>query len=266
LRPVHPLIIHGMPDPILWSPQPRDLVLPDCEIHIWRAELDLEPTVLERLRGLLALDEESRADRFHFPRDRNHFIACRAALRELLGAYMGIPPTAIEFSYGTYGKPALGVNDSRLPLRFNISHAGGLAVLAFARGREIGIDLEPVPATFPGEEIAMRYFSPRELAELRALPPAERAEGFSLCWTGKEAYAKARGLGLQIRLDSFSVSLTPGQPGTLHSEDSDHWTLHSFQPSPNFVAAVVSEGTKCALRYWDWRGTSRGPQECLNRC
>jgi len=252
-----------MSNSILWSPQRGAPALLECEIHIWRADLDLEPTVLQRLRGLLASDEESRAARFHFPRDRNHFIASRAALRELLGAYLGIPPTAVEFCYETYGKPALRVNDSRLPLRFNISHAGGLAVLAFGRGREIGIDLEPIPATFPGEEIAGRYFSPRELAELRALPPAERVEGFSLCWTRKEAYAKARGLGLQIKLDSFSVSLTPGQPETLHSGDSDRWTLQSFRPSPNFVAAIVSEGPKCVLRYWDWtsrEGLREGPR------
>src|SRR5438270_913963 len=126
------------------------------------------------------------------------------------------------------------------------------ALLAFACGREVGIDLEPVPEVFPGEEIAARYFSVREIAELRALPPAERSDGFSVCWTRKEAYAKARGLGLQIKLDSFSVSLTPGQPETLQSEDFGFWTIRSFRPMPNFVAAVAMEGLECTLRYWDW--------------
>ena len=242
-----------MPDPILWSARSGDLVLPEGEIHIWRANLDLQPAGLDRLKAWLAPEEESRSARFHFARDRDRFVASRGALREVLGAYMSISPGAIQFCYGIHGKPAVRVDDSGLPIRFNISHAEGLAVFAFARGREIGIDLEPISTAFPGEEIAARYFSAQELAELRALQPAERAEGFSLCWTGKEAYAKARGLGLGIRLDSFSVSLTPGQPESLQSEDSSRWTLRSFRPASNFVAAIVSEGPKCELRYWDWK-------------
>ncbi len=241
-----------MPDPILWSARSGDLVLPEGEIHIWRASLDLQPAVLDSLKAGLSPDEASRAARFHFARDRDRFIASRGALREVLGAYMSISPGAIELCYGIHGKPALRVVDSGLPIRFNISHADGLAVFAFVRGREIGIDLEPIANAFPGEEIAARHFSAQELAELRALQPAERAEGFSLCWTRKEAYAKARGLGLEIGLDSFSVSLTPGQPESLQSEDSSRWTLRSFRPASNFVAAIVSEGPMCALRYWDW--------------
>lgn len=241
-----------MPDPILWSARSGDLVLPQGEIHIWRANLGLKPAVLDHLKAGLSPEEKSRAARFHFTRDSDRFIASRGALRDVLGAYLSISPGAIEFCYGIHGKPALRVNNSRLPIRFNISHAGGLAVFAFVRGREIGIDLEPISAAFPGEEIAARYFSAQELAELRALQPEERAEGFSLCWTRKEAYAKAHGLGLQIPLDSFSVSLTPGQPETLQSEDSPRWTLRSFRPAPNFVAAIVSEGPECELLFWDW--------------
>ncbi len=137
-------------------------------------------------------------------------------------------------------------------MRFNISHSHGLAVLAFARNREIGIDLEPIRPEFAGEEIAERYFSAQELAELRALPAALRPEGFFLCWTRKEAYVKARGLGLQVPLDSFSVSLTPGQPEILQSVDSARWSLRSFAPAPNFVAAIVEEGQDWHPRYWNW--------------
>jgi 4'-phosphopantetheinyl transferase len=241
-----------MSDSVLWSARVKELVLPEGEIHIWRANLALETAVLDRLRAVLSPDEQSRAARFHFARDRDHFIACRGALRMLLGAYLNISPDALEFCYGIHGKPALRVDDSQLSTRFNISHADGLAVLAFARGREVGIDLEPISAEFPGEEIAARYFSARELAELRALPLAQRAEGFSLCWTRKEAYAKALGLGLQIKLNSFSVSLTPGQPEELQSEDSRRWILRSFRPASHFVAAVVSDGPECEMRYWDW--------------
>src|ERR1017187_9391595 len=95
-----------MPDPIIWSAPPMQLKIPEGEIHIWRADLDLGPEVLNRLTITLDTAEQSRAARYHFPRDRNYFIACRGILRELLGEYLGSSPAAIEFSYGANGKPA----------------------------------------------------------------------------------------------------------------------------------------------------------------
>ena len=245
-----------MPDPVIWSTPPKQLQLPEGEIHIWRARLNVAAEVLDRLGSTLAHDEKARAQRFRFSRDRDHFIACRGILRELLGGYLRVSPVAIEFSYAAYGKPAYCSRDSTSPIRFNLSHSGDQAVLAFCRNSEIGIDLESIQTEFGGEEIAARYFSAPELAELRALPEAVKPEGFFLCWTRKEAYLKARGLGLQLPLDSFSVSLTPGRPESLQSEDSDRWNLHSFRSAPDFVAAVVyervQEGREFHLRYWDW--------------
>jgi 4'-phosphopantetheinyl transferase len=233
-----------------------ELALPEGEIHIWRANLDLGPEVLNRLMITLDTAEQSRAARFYFSRDRDYFIACRGILRELLGEYLGSSPASIEFFYGAHGKPAHRPEDSRSPIRFNISHSSGLAVLAFARSREIGIDLESIRPEFAGEEIAERYFSAQELVELRALPPALKPEGFFHCWTRKEAYVKALGLGLQVPLDSFSVSLTPSQPEILRSVDSYRWSLRSFEPAPNFVAAIVGEGRDWQPRFWNWSASA----------
>ena len=196
-------------------------------------------------------DEKSRAARFRFARDRNHFIAARGILRELLGGYLHRSPAELEFDYGPSGKPALRTEGPSSPVRFNLSHSHGLAVYAFALGREVGIDLEPIRPDFAADDIAGRYFSTRELNELRALPPELRPEGFFLCWTRKEAYVKARGEGLQIPLDSFSVSLTPGEPEVLESADSSRWSLRSFEPAPRYVAAVVGEGQGWRLRHWE---------------
>jgi 4'-phosphopantetheinyl transferase len=255
-----------MPDPVIWFTPPKELQLPEGEIHIWRARLDVAAEVLDRLESTLQPDEKVRAQRFRFSRDRDHFIACRGILRELLGGYQLVSPVAIEFSYAAYGKPAYRSRDSGLPIRFNLSHSRDLAVLAFSRNCEIGIDLEAIQTEFGREEIAAHYFSAVELAELRALPEAVKPQGFFLCWTRKEAYLKARGLGLQVPLDSFSVSLTPGRPESLQSEDSDQWSLHSFRPTEDFVAAVVhkrvQEGQEFHPRYWDWEpsaGMSSSP-------
>jgi len=241
-----------MADSLIWSSPPKKLALPESELHVWRADLNLAPEVLNRLALTLDNDEKARAARFHFAGDRDHFTACRGILRELLGEYLGSSPASIEFSYGAYGKPAHRPENSRPPVQFNVSHSSGHAVLAFARNCEIGIDLEPTGREFAGEEIAKRYFSAQEVAELIALPAETRPEGFSLCWTRKEAYVKARGMGLQIPLESFSVSLTPNQPERLESEDAHRWRLRSFKPAPDFVAAVVHEGHDLKLRFWNW--------------
>jgi 4'-phosphopantetheinyl transferase len=235
-----------------WLAPPKNISLFDKEIHVWRARLDLDPDSLSRMRSTLAEDEQARADRFHFDRDRNHFIACRGILRELLGSYLTCNPALLQFSYGTFGKPALHLQDSSQPIRFNVAHSNGLALLAFARSCEIGVDLESIRADFASDEIARRYFSKQELAELCALPETMQTQGFFECWTRKEAYIKARGLGLQIPLQSFSVSLTPGKPETLQSEDAGGWILRSIEVGPHFAGAIVGEGCDWQPRFWDW--------------
>ena len=240
--------------PILavWSSAPATLELSEDEVHIWRASLRPAPEVLQRLDATLAPDEESRAARFVFPEDRDDFIAARGILRELLGAYLMQPPASLEFQYGPRGKPALQTGDADRSIRFSVSHSHGLALYAFAHRHELGVDLEMIQPDFGGEEVAERFFSRRELAELKVLPAELRAEGFFACWTRKEAYVKARGEGLQIPLDSLDVSLTPGRPAELHSSDSARWSLHSFQPAPRFIAAVVGEGRGWRLRHFEW--------------
>ena len=239
---------------IVWATPTKELRLTQGEIHLWRASLeDVERVVLHRLEATLNPEEKSRAARFHFSRDRDSFVASHGILHELLGSYLKRPATEIEFRYGPQDKPALRTNDGESPIRFNLSHSHGLAAYAFSCGREVGIDLEMIRPDFASDEIAEHYFSGMELTELRALPPELRVEGFFLCWTRKEAYVKAHGAGLQIPLASFNVSLTPAQPAKLRSSDSSRWSLYSFQPAPQYVGAVVGEGSECHLRHLEWR-------------
>jgi 4'-phosphopantetheinyl transferase len=241
-----------MSDPALWATPANHPALGEGELHIWRARLDLDVQELERLRPALNDAELDRAARFHFSRDRDHFTACRGILRDLLAGYLGSSSTSVEFEYGAYGKPSVRSDTSDVRIRFNVSHSHGMCVLAFSRDREVGIDVEAMRAEFTGEEIAERYFSTQELAELRSLPAAIRTQAFFLCWTRKEAYIKARGLGLQIPLDSFSVSLTPDAPALLASVDAARWNLRSFEAWPNFAAAIVEEGFPSPEVYWQW--------------
>ena len=234
--------------------------LADNEIHVWRASLNWGQTTLRAFESSLADDERARAERFIFGSDRDHFIAARGFLRDLLGAYLHCAPKTIDFSYGPYGKPSVATRGSRPQVCFNLSHSHGVALIAIGCKRQIGIDIELIRPEFAGEEIAKRYFSPREIEELSKLPVELRAKGFFLCWTRKEAYVKARGDGLHVPLDSFSVSVSPGAPAKLLSADESRWRVESFVPSlvsqPNYVASLVAEGKDWRPRYFKWKQTS----------
>src|SRR5277367_2823395 len=228
---------------IEWSSPAATPGLADREIHVWRASLSTDEPTLRRLEATLADQEKARAARFIFERDRDRYIAARGIVRDLLGQYLRCAPQSIEFVYGPHGKPALAGAALRPAICFNLSHSHGLAVAAIGREREVGIDVELIRPAFAGQEIARRYFSAKEIAELIGLPAELRAEGFFLCWTRKEAYIKAKGDGLYIPLDSFDVSLTPGKPATLSSVDASHWSIEAFNssvlPDPSYAAAVV---------------------------
>ena len=118
-----------------------------------------------------------------------------------------------------------------------------LRVFAFAlAGRNVGIDVEKAKRDFNAREIAERYFSASECAELLSLPSEVQTQAFFRCWTRKEAFLKASGEGLHIPLDSFSVSLTPGKPASFRSGVDAKWRIHDFTAWPNRPAALVYDG------------------------
>ena len=241
-----------------WFRPDAFLVLPQNVVHVWGAALDVDRETQEKCVGVLSENERSRAERFVLERDRTSFIAAHGILRALLARYLGCTAEGIQFTYGPYGKPAISHPQAPYPLSFNLSHSHGLAAVAVVRNREIGVDVEKIRPEFAGEDIAKRYFSPTEVAELRRLPEERRAEGFFLCWTRKEAYVKALGEGLHFPLDGFSVSLTPGEPVRLRAEDSIRWSIQSFAPSRpsgvTHVGAVVCEGNDWTVQQLDWAG------------
>jgi 4'-phosphopantetheinyl transferase len=184
---------------------------------------------------------------------RNRFVAARALLRDLLAGYLAEPPAAIRFAYNEWGKPALAPGFAALDVRFNLSHSQDLALYAFALEREVGVDLELIRGDFANERLAENFFSPAEVAALRALPREHQARGFFNCWTRKEAYVKARGQGLSIDLKSFDVSLAPGEEARfLRGEDCRGWSLASLAPADGWVAALATHGTPTRIAEPRW--------------
>jgi 4'-phosphopantetheinyl transferase len=216
------------------------------DVEVIVARPDVGADAVSASAKLLSNEERERAARFAFEPDRRRYIVTRALLRQLLAARLGVPPEAVELAAGARGKPALAGQSAASALRFNVSHCQDVAVYAFASGREVGIDVEAVRELPDADDVAARWFSPREYAAYRALAPEERPLGFFQCWTRKEAFIKALGDGLYHPLDRFDVTLAPGEPARiLRVEDVPgdrcRWRLEGFSPVPGFVAAVVAE-------------------------
>jgi 4'-phosphopantetheinyl transferase len=225
-------------------------LLRDHEIHVEWLRVDAFLPALVALGETLSEAERARARRFGFARDREVFVVTRAALRAVLGRYLGRPPRDVRFLEGPHGKPALA--DSDAALRFNVTHSGAIAMLAITRGRRVGIDVEEIRPDFPYLEVAERVFTPGERAALRALPADRRAEAFFRTWTCKEAYVKGRGTGLSLAPDAFSVALPPAEPGLLEVEgepgEAARWTLVAIPPAAGFAAALAAEGEDWLVR------------------
>jgi 4'-phosphopantetheinyl transferase len=242
-----------------WSAAPASVRLAEDEAHVWCASLEQAPPQLKAFLDLLAPDERERAERFHFEKDRHHFIVARGVLRDILSRYLDCSPASVRFSFNVYGKPVLAGEYEHAGLRFNLSHSQGVALYALTRAGEVGVDIEFLRDDFASLEIAERYFSRTEVALLRTLRPELRTNGFFNCWTRKEAYIKALGEGLSHPLDRFAVSLAPGEPARFLSIDDDpqaltRWSLVELHPARGYAAALVLDGIKPALRCWEWMG------------
>lgn len=221
---------------------PGPLNLASGQLQVWRIALDVPPDVLSTFWVELSEAEQQRAGRFHTSQLRNRYITAHGALRRILAQYVHQPAAELQFSFSAYGKPSL---ISKSGLTFNLSHANAWALCVVACQQAVGVDIEQVQALPDLENVAQRFFSPRERQTLAALAETAKPLGFYHCWTRKEAFIKALGSGLSHPLDSFDVTLHPNEEARLieiRSHTSAHWSLVHLEPAPNYVGAVAAEG------------------------
>lgn len=213
------------------------------EVRVVPAALDAPTPTQARLLETLSADERQRAERFVFDVHRRRFIAARGLLRERIGALLGAAPGALRFEYGAAGKPCLAW--PKTTLRFNLSHSGDRAVLAFSGDFELGVDIERARDDIDHTAISERFFSPAECLALEREPVERRSRAFFEIWTRKEAFVKARGGGLTIALDSFDVSL--GEPARLlriagEPETGNVGRLETLPAPDGYCAAIAILG------------------------
>lgn len=232
---------HGDSPPAKIGP----LTLSPNQVHVWSANLDESRGAIDRWRDTMSHDELLRSNRFHFEMDRCRFIAARGLLRELLGGYLQSSAREVAFDYRPQGKPVLRHTWGE-SIHFNVSHSQGHALFAFSRGRELGIDLERIRSDIDCEQLSERCFSPVERQLLNAVSSHLRRRAFFACWTRKEAYVKATGLGLTLPLEEFDVSVDPGMPALLSSRqfpvDVNRCTMQELTPAPDFVGCLAVLG------------------------
>jgi 4'-phosphopantetheinyl transferase len=238
--------------------QSTNLPLSTGEIHTWLACLEKPPYVIQKLAKTLSSEEQKRASRYRFDRNKNQFILSHGILRTLLGLYTGKSPDQLQFIYGDKGKPRLQDRFGKRKIHFNLSRSGRMALYGFARGHEIGVDIEQINNFVDIELITEHFFSRREKSDLSTLPEHEKKTAFFNCWTRKEAYLKAIGTGLADPLDRFDVSLNPAEPAKLlgikgNSKGTSQWSIFGLTPSPDYVAAIAirSRRFKMKLRHWE---------------
>jgi len=218
------------------------------DIHIWMADYDRidSEEILDGYRPLLNAAETAQQGRFFQARDRRRYLVTRALVRTVLSRYAPIAPTDWMFANNRFGRPEIANDGAGAGLSFNISHTHSLIVVGVARDRALGIDVEKLHARDVSIDIAERFFSPREVADLAVVPPDRQVERFFEYWTFKESYIKARGMGLSLPLDKFSFRFPDdGRVEVAISEelaDVPHrWMFWQFRPSPEYLVAICAE-------------------------
>lgn len=252
-----------------WLPAAVPPSLGPLDVHVWRVDLDAGVPAGLALAPRLPEEERRRAERYHFARDRERFLAGRAALRGILAGYLGGAPESVALGRGPLGKPCL--LGARGGLEFNLAHAQACALLAVARGRRVGVDVESLRLGERSLDVARRFFAPAEVARLVATAEDARAPTFVRCWTRKEAYVKARGDGLSLPLQQFQVPLAPAATRALMAsvegpEEVARWTLREITPAPPYLGALVIEGPIGALALLDWRHPTHPDESRLTPC
>lgn len=206
---------------------------------LWQVDLDRDPAP-EGL-AMLSDDEWLRARRFAFERDRRRYLAAHAALRQLLSQHTDVPGALLTFTHGRFGKPTLdGLAGA---MRFNLTHSGPVALIAFHPLTDVGVDVEQVRPLPDALMLAEAHFSQQERESLDRLHGDERDRGFLRCWTRKEACIKAVGLGLgELDTRDIHVGVDPEPRSVILTGESgsEQISLASFDIGAQALGAIAT--------------------------
>lgn len=217
--------------PLSVSTNPTPIPPSYDQVHLWVVDLDASPEQAARRLAATTVEERERASRFRLPGAGERYLAAHGALRLILAGYLARDPVSMRLSANERGKPFLEDMDSTADLRFNLSHSGALALVAVARGRQVGVDVEQLRPMPDLDGVADRICTAAERSALAALAGPHRESAFFALWTRKEAFAKATGEGIEAIARGLDL------------DEQDRWTLVEVTDLPGYAACVAGEGT-----------------------
>ena len=231
----------------------RDVLnLTTTHIELWCARCDelRTPELLERYAALLNREEREQHQRFQFAKDRDLYLITRAMQRVVLSRYVDLPPEQWQFTKNKYGRPEIARHyQDGNPISFNLSHSESLIVMGVAHNAGIGVDTEFIEHDPAALQLANTVFSDKETAALANLPGAELMQRFYQYWTLKEAYIKARGMGLALPLDKMVFDFIDPEKLVLRLDptlidQSSRWHCWQFRLFNDYAVAVCTERRK----------------------
>ena len=197
---------------------------------------------------MLSFDEQARASRFRFQKDRDLFVMSHVALRILLGRATNATPHDLAFLTSPSGKPSLNGSS----LHFNLSHSGDCAVIGICRSCEIGVDVEHVSAERGLKDLVESHFAHEERLTLEQFEGEAWVRKFYRVWTLKEAYLKAEGVGLIDALYEIEFDLSAGTETAIVNSPiegfrSSDWSVFTPDVADDYACSVVLKGVKTKL-------------------
>lgn len=232
--------------------------LPKHAVHVWITNLDSHLPQYNELYDVLSERERQRVERLQVKVVADRYVISRGVLRKLLSFYTGLNTSELQFKFGHLGKPSLRpLADGRV-LSFNNTDSREMAIYAFSWERELGVDLERLPRDVRAERISQRRFTPAEADVITTLEEPMRTEVFLGCWTRKEAWGKALGVGIRYPMDSIDLGSRPDQPEMVIAQEDRQWRLIQIRPNEDSIACVIAEGTDWSAGYWQLTPSTLG--------
>jgi 4'-phosphopantetheinyl transferase len=239
-------------------------------LYLWCAYPDdlLDEAAARRCAALLDAEERARRQRFRSERRRCEFLTTHALARTALSHYRSVAPQDWRFTANAYGKPAL---EPDCGLRFNLSNSAALAVCLVADAPvEVGVDVEAIARAGQIAGVAHKVFSAAERAQIDALGEAEKLDRCLSLWTLKEAYVKARGMGMGSALPLGEISFLFDRAGALRleveralDEDAARWQFRLLDHAGHRVAIVAEEIPASNLEMWEVRPVTSTPKRIV---
>ncbi len=219
------------------------------EAHLYLLHVaDFTDAIASRVLPLLSAEERARYDRMSFERVRTEYLATRALARITLGTYLDEDPRVLRFASNSYGRPAL-IDKGSPEVHFNLTNTQGLVGCLVGSHEEVGVDAEALDRRSRTVEVADRFFSPAEVAALRRTKGEEQQFTFFRFWTLKEAYIKARGMGLALPLSQFAFALDEDRIrisfGKRIDDDGATWRFSHVYASDAHLVSTAVRATGC---------------------